>query len=137
MVAAAAQKHGADILGPLYTALGTRIHNKGEGPTEAIAGALAELDLPADLIDAADRRLEFDDALRASHKKGIEQVGQDVGTPVVAVQRASRSSARSSPRRPRARSRPAVGRHRRSSPRTPGFYELKRSRTKGPEFSNL
>ncbi|MGH1556268.1 DsbA family protein [Streptomyces sp. L7] len=44
-----AQKHGSDVLGPFYTALGTRIHNNGEGPTvEAIAGALADVGLPAD-----------------------------------------------------------------------------------------
>ncbi|MGW1143436.1 mycothiol-dependent nitroreductase Rv2466c family protein, partial [Streptomyces zhihengii] len=56
VVTAAWQKHGEDVLGPLYTALGTRIHNEGAGPTrEAIVGALADVGLPADLIDYADQ----------------------------------------------------------------------------------
>ncbi len=48
VVTAAWQLHGEDVLGPLYTALGTRIHNNGEGPTlDAIAGALKDVGLPA------------------------------------------------------------------------------------------
>ncbi len=87
VVTAAWQKHGEDVLGPLYTALGTRFHNRGEGPTrEAIAAALDEVGLPAGLIEYADQEdFEFDAELRASHKEGIEKVGQDVGTPVIAV----------------------------------------------------
>lgn len=87
VVTAAWQKHGAGVVGPLYTALGTRFHNGGEGPTvEAIAAALDEVGLPADLIEYADQEdFEFDAQLRASHKEGIEKVGQEVGTPVIAV----------------------------------------------------
>ena len=53
---------------------------------EAIAGALEDVGLPADLIDYAEQEnFEFDAELRASHKEGIDKVGQDVGTPVIAV----------------------------------------------------
>ena len=82
---AAEQQHGSEVLGPLYTALGTRIHNRGEGRGRAvIEAALEEAGLPKSLADAADSQ-EYDEALRASHKEGIGLVGEDVGTPVIAV----------------------------------------------------
>ncbi|MDT0323731.1 mycothiol-dependent nitroreductase Rv2466c family protein, partial [Streptomyces millisiae] len=69
---AAWQKHGADVLGPLYTALGTRFHNNGEGPTrEAVAGALKDVGLPAELVEYADKAT-YDTELRASHQEGID-----------------------------------------------------------------
>ncbi|MEV8108939.1 DsbA family protein, partial [Streptomyces sp. NPDC088135] len=85
VVVAAQQKHGDDVVGPLYTALGTRFHNKGEGATrEAVVGALQDVGLPVELADFADSDA-YDTELRASHKEGIDKVGQDVGTPVIAV----------------------------------------------------
>ncbi|MGQ4405060.1 disulfide bond formation protein DsbA [Streptomyces hayashii] len=143
VVAAAAQKHGADILGPLYTALGARIHNDGEGPTlEAIAGALADVGLPADLIDYADQEnFEFDAELRASHKEGIEKVGQDVGTPVIAVpgpdgEQIAFFGPVVTPA-PKGEEAARLWDGTVAVASVPGFYEIKRSRTKGPDFSNL
>ncbi|MBK3630364.1 MULTISPECIES: mycothiol-dependent nitroreductase Rv2466c family protein [Streptomyces] len=143
VVAAAAQKHGADVLGPLYTALGTRIHNNGEGPTpEAIAGALADAGLPADLIDYADQEdFEFDAELRASHKEGIEKVGQDVGTPVIAVpgpdgEQIAFFGPVVTPA-PKGEEAARLWDGTVAVASVPGFYEIKRSRTKGPDFSNL
>jgi 2-hydroxychromene-2-carboxylate isomerase len=85
VVVAAQQQHGDEVVGRLYTALGTRFHNNGEGATrEAVAGALADVGLPADLIEYADSDA-YDTELRASHQEGIDKVGQEVGTPVIAV----------------------------------------------------
>nr|WP_236544163.1 disulfide bond formation protein DsbA [Spiractinospora alimapuensis] len=82
---AAKEKYGEDILGPLYTALGTRNHNEGLPLDDAtIRAALREVDLPEELAEAADSA-EFDAELRRSHADGINRVGQDVGTPVIAV----------------------------------------------------
>lgn len=82
---AAAQRFGDDILGPLYEAMGRRIHNEDtKDPDVVIPAALAELDLPADLRDAAHSE-EFDAALRASHHEGMDKVGPDVGTPTIHV----------------------------------------------------
>ncbi len=83
---AAEQLKGPDILGPLYTALGNRIHLEkrglGEESESILAEALAEVGLPASLADAATSE-EYDDVLSASHHAGMDPVGDDVGTPVI------------------------------------------------------
>ncbi|MFD7402486.1 DsbA family protein [Streptomyces sp. NPDC059866] len=143
VVTAAWQKHGAEVLGPLYTALGTRFHNRGEGPTrEAVAAALAEVNLPADLIDYFDQEdFEFDAELRASHKEGIDKVGQEVGTPVIAVpgpdgEQIAFFGPVVTPA-PKGEEAARLWDGTLAVASVPGFYEIKRTRTKGPDFSNL
>ncbi|WP_166140005.1 mycothiol-dependent nitroreductase Rv2466c family protein [Nocardioides ochotonae] len=83
---AAEQKHGKEVLAPLYTALGTRRHNGGEELTrETIEAALADAGLPTDLADAMDDS-SFDEEIRRSHHLGMDQVGDDVGTPTIAIE---------------------------------------------------
>ena len=83
--AAAAAEKGAEILGPLYTALGTRFHNQARRDDPAtIPEALAEVGLPESLAGAAARD-DLDAAITASHHEAFDQVGLDVGTPVIRV----------------------------------------------------
>lgn len=80
----AGQEHGDDVIGKLYTAMGTLIHqDKVQDRDEVVRRALEIVGLPANLADVAHTD-EVDDALRVSHSEGISRVGQDVGTPIVA-----------------------------------------------------
>ncbi|MFH8471766.1 DsbA family protein [Streptomyces sp. NPDC018000] len=138
VVVAAQQKHGDDIVGPLYTALGTRFHNQGEGPTrEAIVAALGDVGLPAELADFADSDA-YDAELRASHKEGIDKVGQDVGTPVIAVPGADGEQiAFFGPvvtPAPKGEEAAKLWDGTLLVASIPGFYEIKRTRTQGPVF---
>ncbi|WP_172388059.1 DsbA family protein [Streptomyces sp. MNP-20] len=138
VVIAAQQEHGAQVLGDLYTALGTRIHNQGEGPTkEAVAGALKDVGLPESLLDHWDET-PYEAELRASHNEGIEKVGQEVGTPVIAVPGADGEQiAFFGPVVTPAPKGEAAARLWDGTllvASTPGFYEIKRTRTAGPSF---
>ncbi|MFF7181505.1 DsbA family protein [Streptomyces sp. NPDC008121] len=138
VVIAAQQLHGDEVVGKLYTALGTRFHNDGEGPTrEAIAAALADVGLPADLVEYADKDT-YDSELRASHKEGIEKVGQDVGTPVISVPGADGDEVAFfgpvvTPT-PRGEAAARLWDGTLLVAATPGFYEIKRTRTAAPSF---
>ncbi|GAA3234350.1 DsbA family protein [Streptomyces sp. XM83C] len=141
VVTAAQEEHGPEVLGDLYTALGTRIHNEGMGPEkEAVATALADVGLPASLMDHWDDT-PYEEQLRASHKEGIEKVGQDVGTPVIAVPGADGEQiAFFGPvvtPAPKGEEAARLWDGTLAVASVPGFYEIKRTRTKGPDFSNL
>ena len=133
VVTAAQQAHGTDVVGPLYTALGTRFHNeKAPRERETCAAALAEVGLPADLVNAMDST-EYDDAIRASHADGIDRVGQEVGTPVISVNGMSVFGPVISPI-PRGEAAARLWDGVLLIAGTDGFFELKRSRTRDPIF---
>jgi protein-disulfide isomerase-like protein with CxxC motif len=130
---AAEQKHGPEVLGALYTAIGTRFHHdKAERDKATVEAALGDAGLPADLIEAYDST-EYDDALRASHEEGIQRVGYDVGTPIITVGDLSIFGPVVSPI-PRGEAAARLWDGLLLIAGTDGFFELKRSRTRDPIF---
>jgi hypothetical protein len=136
---AAEQAHGPGVVRPLYDAMGTRIHLRSSGlGRDMIIGALQEAGLSPALAAAAESD-EYDAQLRASHAAGMGPVGEDVGTPVIHVPRLDGE--------PIAFFGPVIT----PAPRgeaagrlwdgvlavagTDGFFELKRTRTRGPIFT--
>lgn len=83
---AAEEAHGNEVLLPLYTAMGNQIHlEKKDLDREMVERALTEVGLPLQLADAMDST-DRDDAVRKSHHEGMDQVGEDVGTPVISIE---------------------------------------------------
>jgi len=133
VIMAARAAHGDGVVKPLYDALGERIHHQQRKDYDAVmAEALAEVGLPADLA-AAGSSDAGDEALRTSHQRAIDLVGDDVGTPVIAVEGVAFFGPVVSPS-PRGE---AAGRLWDGCvlvAGTDGFFELKRTRTRGPIF---
>ena len=133
VIVAAAELHGEKYIKALYDAMGTRRHPGGRSDTAAIiAESLAEVGLPAELAASADSA-EFDAALRASHAAGIGLVGEDVGTPVVAIDGVGFFGPVITPA-PRGEVAGRLWDGLALMTSVPGFYELKRTRTAGPTF---
>lgn len=133
VVIAAAAAHGESIVLPLYTALGTRFHHEKLPRDRAtVEAALAEVGLPQDLA-AAMTSTEHDEALFASHHAGMDQVGDDVGTPVIAVGGVAIFGPVVSPA-PRGEAAGRLWDGVVLVTGTDGFFELKRSRTRDPIF---
>ncbi len=138
VIVKAEELHGPEVVGPLYTAIGRRVHlDQRSDLREVTIEALAEVGLPATLIEAADTDA-IDGAIEVSHHAGMDPVGMDVGTPVIHVPGPDGS--------PVAFFGPVIS----PAPKgeaagklwdgtllvagTPGFFEIKRSRTVGPIF---
>ncbi|GAB3555353.1 DsbA family protein [Arthrobacter tumbae] len=133
VIIAAAELHGPENIKKLYDAMGVRIHNGGNDDYVAvIREALEETGLPTSLADYATTD-EYDAQLRASHQEGIDRVGDEVGTPVVAFD----GTAFFGPvltRIPRGEEAGRIFDGAVMMAEFPEFFELKRSRTSSPSF---
>lgn len=134
VIVAAARDHGEGVVRPLYDEMGTRIHlqRRRHELSAVIAESLEAVGLPSDLAHYADTD-EVDDALRESHAEAIQRVGNDVGTPVVAVGEVAFFGPVVSP----APKGEAAGKLLDGCllvASTPGFFELKRTRDVDPIF---
>ena len=130
---AAEQQFGPEVLGKLYTAFGTKFHlEKAPRERATFEAALKEAGLPESLAAAAEST-EYDEALKASHKDGMDRVGYEVGTPVISVKGTSVFGPVLSPI-PRGEAAAKLWDGVLAIAETDGFFELKRSRTRDPIF---
>jgi protein-disulfide isomerase-like protein with CxxC motif len=130
---AAQKQYGDDVLLPLYTAMGNKFHLEHQPiETATIQAALEDAKLSGDLI-AAMESPEYDEALRASHKDGIDRVGQEVGTPIISVNGASFFGPVVTPI-PRGEAAAKLWDGVVLVSATDGFYEIKRTRDRRPIF---
>jgi len=133
VVIAAQQKFGDEVVLPLYTALGERFHLQERPKDRAtIEDALLAAGLPEELADAMDDP-SYDDELKRSHHAGMDQVGYEVGTPVISVEGVAFFGPVVSPA-PRGEAAGKLWDGVRLVAGTDGFYELKRSRDRDPIF---
>jgi hypothetical protein len=133
LVAAVQVLHGQQFVKPLYDALGTRIHpGKSKDVDTVITESLTEVGLPAELIDYSNSD-EFDEQMRASHFDGINRVGQEVGTPVIAVAGTAFFGPVISPA-PKGEQAVALWDGTVAVASYSGFFEIKRTRTVDPIF---
>lgn len=134
LIALAADK-GDAVLRDMYTELGRRIHDEGRGTDDLdtlIREALAACGHDESYADAATTS-EHDEALRASHHRGMDPVGDEVGTPVLHIG----DNAFFGPvitRVPRGEEAGEIFDGARALAGYPYFFELKRSRTESPQF---
>ena len=129
---------GDESVQPLYWEFGRRIHHDGDRDF-AIADALDAVGHPTALAAAADEE-SWDADIRKRMDVGLDLAGNDIGTPIIAMDDADGER--------QAFFGPVITR----VPRTdlslkmwdaltammdvPGFWELKRTRTERPEFGD-
>lgn len=84
-VAVAVQtEHGHAALGAFYDALWTHRDGTEREWLGDLRDALERSRLPTELADAG-MSTEYDQALRASHRQGVERIDAEVGTPLLSV----------------------------------------------------
>lgn len=93
VAAKARAEHGAEVVGPLYTAMGNAnfevdppadpaAHARSRGTPKTVEPLLAEVGLPTSLADALYDE-SWDDVIEADTEAALAATGRDVGTPII------------------------------------------------------
>ena len=124
---------GKDKTLPLYTAISTRIHVLKETVSKDLLGdSLKEVGLDSKYL-AEIENSDWDKQIIESHERGIKLVGDDVGTPIIAINGIGFFGPVISPA-PKGEEAGKLWDGVVLSASYPGFFEIKRSRTVGPIF---
>ncbi len=133
VVVAAEQLYGPEVAGKLYTAFGTRIHPGAREDFDAIiTESLGEAELSGQLDLAADDT-QFDAVLRENTQHALDIAGPNVGVPVISIDGVAFFGPVVTPA-PTGDLALQLFDGIRAAASVPGFYELKRGRTAGPQF---
>ncbi|MBW4029315.1 MAG: disulfide bond formation protein DsbA [Acidobacteria bacterium] len=128
------QRAGREHLEPFYSAFGQRYHVGAERDDflATVRAALGDVHLDPSLAEAA-LSDELDESVRVSHFAGMDPVGFDVGTPVIHVGDIAFFGPVVTPA-PKGEAAGTLFDGVVAVASTPGFYELKRTRSEGPSF---
>ena len=133
VIKAVENQYGKEKTLPLYTAISTRIHVKKENVShEFLNDCLKEIGV--DTKHALEmNNSDWDKEIIQSHERGIKLVGDDVGTPIIAINGIGFFGPVISPA-PKGEEAGKLWDGVVLSASYPGFFEIKRSRTVGPIF---
>lgn len=128
----------ADRIFELYTRFGTKIHHEGTRDFD-VAAILDDLGLDPAHAGALDDE-QFDAAIRVSTDDALSLVGNDVGTPIIAMHTASARAGLFGPVitvMPKGEDSLRLWDGVVAMAETPGFFELKRTRTTAPDMATI
>ena len=128
---------GEDTVQKYYWELGRRIHHDKDFMNFDLSDVLSSLDVSADHLGAFDDS-NFDDEIRSRMNVGLSLAGDDIGTPIIGFKRNDGEMvgifgpviARVPGKDQSLELWDSVM----TLTNTPGFWELKRTRTEKPEF---
>jgi hypothetical protein len=133
VIAGAQNLRGDSITLPLYTAISSRIHLKKMDITEQLfKDSLIGVGL-SESLSAAMNDESLDVKIIESHERGIKLVGNDVGTPIIAIEGTAFFGPVISPA-PKGEEAGKLWDGVVGVASYPGFFEIKRSRNVGPIF---
>jgi predicted DsbA family dithiol-disulfide isomerase len=137
LAAAVSKEYGNDGLAKLYTVMGTRYHHDNEDIDEPdiLEEILKACGFPTQLADAVDEET-WDKIIAADMDQAVAKVGTDVGVPLIVLDGGKGPGFFGpvfSPA-PTGKSAVALWDAIIVAGRTPGFFEIKRTRETGPLF---
>jgi hypothetical protein len=133
VIKAVENQYGKEKTLPLYTAISTRIHVKKESVSQdLLIDALHEIGVDSKIALEMNNS-DWDKEIIQSHERGIELVGDDVGTPIIAINGIGFFGPVISPA-PKGVEAGKLWDGVVLAASYPGFFEIKRSRTVGPIF---
>lgn len=132
-VAAGGGSAGDAVVGKLYAEIGTRVHPGERDDIDAIlTEALEAVGLDSALAAAADTEAS-DEQLTANTKHALDIAGPDVGVPIISINGVAFFGPVVTPA-PTGEMALRLWDGIAAAASVPGFYELKRGRTVGPQF---